>query len=87
MEGAHAPAPGAGAAAYILLPPKYACGAPPPGASRCAITPSMAFTTTTLLNMIHVPLMIMPYVVSELLNAKVLHLRAAPARPPPLDLA
>ena len=31
----------------------------------------MAFTTTTLLNMLHVPLMIIPYVISELLNAKV----------------
>jgi len=58
-------------AAYILLPPRFACGAPPEGSTRCAITPSMAFTTTTLLSMLHVPLMIMPYVVSELLNAKV----------------
>ena len=58
-------------AAYILLPPRLACGAPPEGATRCAVTPSMAFTTTTLLGMLHTPLMIMPYVVSELLNAKV----------------
>ena len=58
-------------AAYILLPPRWSCGEPPPGATRCTVTPSMAFTTTTLLNMLHFPLMVMPYVVSELLNAKV----------------
>ena len=58
-------------ASYILLPPHLACGSSPPGLSHCPITPAVAFSTLLLLQLLHEPLLIMPYIVSELLNAAV----------------
>lgn len=64
-------------ASYILLPPHLACGSSPPGLSHCPITPAVAFSTLLLLQLLHEPLLIMPYIVSELLNAA-----CSPTMPP-----
>ena len=58
-------------ASYTLLPPHLTCGSAPAGLAHCPITPAIAFSTLLLLRMLHEPLMVMPYMISELLNAAV----------------